>query len=90
MAAVSWSGSAANSDRGSIRIDASYARYQQLLVWAQQWPERSWAVENAEGLWQCGGGRSAGTAVCAGRMAETVASPSIASSHLIVKFRSAG
>ncbi len=41
---------ATNSDQGSIRIDASHAGYRQLLVWARQWFERSWAVENAEGL----------------------------------------
>jgi transposase len=41
---------ATNSDQGSIRIDASHAGYRQLLVWARQWPERTWAVENAEGL----------------------------------------
>nr|WP_245926118.1 IS110 family transposase [Nocardia nova] len=41
---------ATNSDRSSIRIDANFAGYRQLLAWAQQWPERSWAVENAEGL----------------------------------------
>ncbi|MEU6192043.1 IS110 family transposase, partial [Nocardia sp. NPDC047038] len=41
---------ATNSDRGSIRIDASFRGYRKLLAWALQWPERTWAVENAEGL----------------------------------------
>ncbi len=41
---------ATNSDHGSIRIDASFPGYRKLLAWAQQWPERTWAVENAEGL----------------------------------------
>ncbi|MFI9408680.1 transposase [Nocardia gamkensis] len=41
---------ATNSNHGSIRIDASFRCYRQLLAWAQQWPERTWAVENAEGL----------------------------------------
>ncbi|MFD8249582.1 IS110 family transposase [Nocardia sp. NPDC059691] len=41
---------ATNSDRGSIRIDASFRGYRKLLAWAVQWPERTWAVENAEGL----------------------------------------
>nr|WP_245671524.1 IS110 family transposase [Nocardia amamiensis] len=41
---------ATNSDNGSVRIEASYAGYRKLLTWARQWTERSWAVENAEGL----------------------------------------
>jgi hypothetical protein len=48
---------ATNSDQGSIRIDASHAGYRKLLDWARQWPERTWAVENAEGLvttWRSG------------------------------------
>ncbi|MFI9415123.1 transposase [Nocardia gamkensis] len=40
----------ANCGCGSIRIDASFRGYRQLLAWAQQWLERTWAVENAEGL----------------------------------------
>ncbi|MFI9536922.1 IS110 family transposase [Nocardia fusca] len=39
-----------NSDLGSVRIDVSFAGYRKLLAWARQWPERQWAVENAEGL----------------------------------------
>ncbi|MCP2318898.1 Transposase [Nocardia amikacinitolerans] len=41
---------ATNADCGSVRIEASYAGYRKLLAWARQWAERSWAVENAEGL----------------------------------------
>lgn len=41
---------ATNSDLGSIRIEASFVGYRQLLAWARQWAERRWAVENAEGL----------------------------------------
>ena len=36
----------------SIRIDASLRDYRRLLTWANQWPQRRWAVENAEGLGQ--------------------------------------
>lgn len=34
----------------SLRIDASLAGYRQLMRWAQPFPERRWAVENAKGL----------------------------------------
>jgi transposase len=34
----------------SIRIDASLKEYRRMLTWAQQWPQRTWAIENAEGL----------------------------------------
>jgi len=34
----------------SIRIEASLREYRRMLTWAQQWPQRRWAVENAEGL----------------------------------------
>lgn len=34
----------------SIRLDASLRDYRRLLTWAQQWPQRRWAIENAEGL----------------------------------------
>lgn len=34
----------------SIRIDASLREYRRMLNWANQWPHRRWAVENAEGL----------------------------------------
>ncbi|MGW6423832.1 IS110 family transposase [Nocardia sp. NPDC055053] len=41
---------ATNSDLGSVRIEASFVGYRQLLAWSRQWSERRWAVENAEGL----------------------------------------
>jgi transposase len=41
---------ATNSDVGSLRIEASVADYQRLIVWAKAWPERTWAIENADGL----------------------------------------
>lgn len=34
----------------SIRIDATLREYRRMLTWAQQWPQRRWAIENAEGL----------------------------------------
>lgn len=34
----------------SIRIDATLKDYRRMLTWAQQWPQRRWAIENAEGL----------------------------------------
>lgn len=39
-----------NTDLGSLRIDATLADYRRMLAWAKQWPQRQWAVENAEGL----------------------------------------
>ena len=42
--------SATNSDVGSIRIAASLPEYRRLIGWAQTWPERTWAIENADGL----------------------------------------
>lgn len=41
---------ATNSDVGSLRIEASLAEYRRLIVWAKAWPERTWAIENADGL----------------------------------------
>lgn len=41
---------ATNTDQGSVRIDATNTGYRRLIVWARQWPKRTWAVENAEGL----------------------------------------
>jgi transposase len=38
------------TDHGSLRSEATLAGYQRLLGWAQQWPQRQWAIENAEGL----------------------------------------
>ena len=34
----------------SIRFDASLREYRRVLAWAKRWPQRRWAVENAEGL----------------------------------------
>jgi len=39
-----------NRDHASIRIDATLEEYQRMLDWAGQWPQRRWAVENAEGM----------------------------------------
>ena len=40
-----------NQEVASIRIDASLREYRRMLTWATtQWPQRRWAVENAEGL----------------------------------------
>lgn len=41
---------ATNSDVGSLRIEASLAEYRRLIIWAKAWPERTWAIENADGL----------------------------------------
>jgi transposase len=35
---------------GQLRVSASAQAGRQLLAWAQQWPERRWAVEGASGL----------------------------------------
>jgi hypothetical protein len=34
----------------SLRIEATLDDYEQLLRWADQWPLRRWAIENAAGL----------------------------------------
>ena len=39
-----------NREVASIRIDATLREYRRLLTWAGRWPERRWAIENAEGL----------------------------------------
>lgn len=39
-----------NRDVASVRIGATLAEYQRMLGWAAQWPQRRWAVENAEGM----------------------------------------
>jgi transposase len=41
---------ATNSDIGSIRFDATIADYQAMVAWAKRWPQRHWAIENAQGL----------------------------------------
>ena len=35
---------------GELQVRAKETQLEQLLNWAQQWPERRWAVENADGL----------------------------------------
>jgi len=39
-----------NREVGSIRVDATLREYRRMLAWASQWPQRRWAIENAEGL----------------------------------------
>jgi transposase len=39
-----------NSEVGSLRIAASLLDYQRLITWAKAWPQRKWAIENAQGL----------------------------------------
>lgn len=39
-----------NSEVGSVRVEASPFDYQRLISWAKAWPERKWAIENAQGL----------------------------------------
>lgn len=39
-----------NRSLASIRIDASVLEYRRMLTWAARWPQRRWAIENAEGL----------------------------------------
>jgi transposase len=41
---------ATNRQRGSLEVEASLAGYRRLLRWADGFPERRWAVENARGL----------------------------------------
>jgi transposase len=35
---------------GQLRVPTTAQAAQQLLVWAEQWPQRRWAVEGATGL----------------------------------------
>ena len=35
---------------GELRVRACAAQAEQLLAWAQAWPERAWAVEGADGV----------------------------------------
>ncbi len=39
-----------NSEVASIRIEATLGEYRRMLTWAARWPQRRWAIENAEGL----------------------------------------
>lgn len=40
----------AEKELGQLRVRASVGQVERLLAWAQEWPERTWAVENAGGL----------------------------------------
>ena len=40
------------AEAGTIRVRAARSMCDQLLGWAQQWPERCWAIEGARGLGQ--------------------------------------
>ena len=35
---------------GGVRVRATALQSERLLAWAAQWPQRSWAIENAAGL----------------------------------------
>jgi transposase len=35
---------------GGVRVRATAVQSERLLAWAAQWPQRSWAIENAAGL----------------------------------------
>src|SRR3954454_18032605 len=39
-----------NQEVGSLRIEATLKEYRRMLTWAARWPQRRWAIENAEGL----------------------------------------
>lgn len=41
---------ATNTTVASLRVDATQAGYRELMRWAQQFPQRRWAIENARGL----------------------------------------
>jgi transposase len=41
---------AAEESLGQVRVRASAAQAERLLVWAAPWPQRTWAVEGAGGL----------------------------------------
>jgi transposase len=42
--------SAAEDPLGEVRVRASAGQAQQLIAWAADWPDRTWAVEGAAGL----------------------------------------
>jgi transposase len=42
--------SAAEKVLGELRVRAGAGQAEQLLAWASAWPERTWAVEGAEGM----------------------------------------
>ena len=39
-----------NQQTDSLRIEATLAEYRRLLTWARRRPQRTWVVENANGL----------------------------------------
>jgi transposase len=41
---------AAEEPLGNLRVRASASQAQRLVTWAATWPERTWAVEGADGL----------------------------------------
>ena len=41
--------SAAEEQLGELRVRASADQVQRLLAWAAAWPERTWAIEGADG-----------------------------------------
>ncbi|MGQ0480285.1 MAG: IS110 family transposase [Pseudonocardia sp.] len=41
---------ASNRQVATMRIEATLADYRRMLKWAARWPQRRWAIENAEGL----------------------------------------
>jgi hypothetical protein len=41
---------AAEEPLGQLRVRACATQVERLLVWAQAWPERTWAVEGAGGV----------------------------------------
>ena len=53
---------AAEEPLGTLRVRACPDQAQKLTAWAQDWPERTWAVEGARGL----GGLLAAQLVAAG------------------------
>ena len=42
--------SVAEERLGELQVRASVAQARPLLAWAAAWPERTWAIEGAEGL----------------------------------------
>jgi hypothetical protein len=42
--------SAAEEPLGELRVRACVAQAERLLAWAAAWPQRTWAVEGADGL----------------------------------------
>jgi transposase len=41
---------AAEITLGEVRVRANDSQLERLLGWAEQWPQRTWAVENSGGL----------------------------------------